>query len=773
MNWRFRDYGWRLCPGAVIAIGLTVLFRVGVFSPLEELAYLSLFHLRGAQPWDDRIVLIAIDDPSIQKIGRFPWSRQQYAKLLQVLSRSSPSIVALGLVFSEPTPDDAKFAAAMAQSGRVVLAQAKDGENLNLLPVPLLQQEAIATGHILYSRGLDGITQNVPTIVDNVPALGLAIVEAYSLTKEKVIPERLKEQIWINWAGSVQSLPQYSFVDVIQGNVRADVFRDKIVLVGVTASAISPLATPYNRAPPASGIHLHAAVVDTLLKGDGLHKSARFWFLLILLLGGPSLSLWFSYLRERTRLCCWASLCLGWLLLGLLGFKANVWMPVAMPLTLFTMTTVATSFTERFRTDLLLRRQIQHLWQSYRQDLVVPQAIEQGQTIAPPLRSSESVKKLAELAEQFGRSQSTQAAIARSLPVGLVAANLDGTVWFCNPVATQWLTIQPGENLQQHLVPTWLDEKAWEAVLQALHQAEALQSRFIQQGDCWYELTLEPLSYTSHLGTAAQEPNGLMVILSDITTQKQAEAALERQVQELHQLSRMKDDFLSTVSHELRTPLTNIQMAIELLKIAKTPEAKAQYLRILQTECKREVELINDLLDLQRLEAGVQSFNWQPLDMSLWLPRVIEPFYERAEAHHQILQLDLAPQLPIVISDESSLERVLAELMNNACKYTPPNETIQISAHASAEDLHLRVSNGGVEIPQQELTRIFDKFYRIPQTDRWKRGGTGLGLALTKKLIEHLGGSITATSSSGQITFALSLPINKPFQDIIRLNYAP
>lgn len=762
MNWRFRDYGWRLCPGAVIAIGLTVLFRIGAFSPLEELAYLSLFHLRGAQPWDDRIVLITIDDPSIQNIGRFPWSRQQYTKLLQVLSRSMPSIIAIGLVFSEPSPDDAELAEAMAQSGRVVLAQAKDGEKLNLLPVPLLQREAIATGHILHAKGLDGVTQNVPTIVDQVPALGLAIVEAYSLVKENVIPERLKNQIWINWAGPVQSLPQYSFVDVLQGKVSPEVFRDKIVLVGVTASAISPLATPYDRAPPASGIHLHAAVVDTLLKGNGLYKSARFWFPLILLLGGPSLSLLLSYLRERTRLVCWASLCLGWVLLGTLGFNANLWMPVAMPLTLFTLTTAATSFTERFRADLLLRRQIQELWQRYRQDLVVPQA--NGQTVTRSmtlsLRSSESVKKLAELAEQFGRSQSTQAAIAHSLPVGLVAANLDGTVWFCNPVATQWLTLQTGENLQQHLVPLWLDAKTWQATLQALHESKPIETRCIQQGDRWYELTLEPLSDTSPLITEQHEPNGLMVILTDVTIQKQAEAALEQQVQELHQLSQMKDDFLSTVSHELRTPLTNIQMAIELLKIAKNPEAKAQYLKILQTECKREVELINDLLDLQRLEAGAQSFTWQPVDVSLWLPRVIEPFYERADAHQQILQLEILPHLPIVVSDESSLERVLAELVNNACKYTPPHEFIKVSAHATAADLHLQVSNGGIEIPPQELARIFDKFYRIPQSDRWKRGGTGLGLALSKKLIEHLGGSITVTSSSGQITFAISLPLN-------------
>jgi len=268
------------------------------------------------------------------------------------------------------------------------------------------------------------------------------------------------------------------------------------------------------------------------------------------------------------------------------------------------------------------------------------------------------------------------------------------------------------------------------------------------------------LSYPLPLDVGSSPLKGLMLILTDTTTQKQAEAALEQRVQELDELGQLKDDFLSTVSHELRTPLTNIQMAIELLKIAKKPEAIAQYLKILQAECKREVELINDLLDLQRLESGVQTFNMQAIDVVDWLPRVIEPFYERAEAQQQTLYLELSPQLPTLISDESSLERVLAELINNACKYTPPMESIRVSASVIEGDLCLVVSNGGVDMPPQELARVFEKFYRVPQSDRWKRGGTGLGLALAKTLVAHLGGTLTATSAGGQISFIISLPID-------------
>lgn len=109
--------------------------------------------------------------------------------------------------------------------------------------------------------------------------------------------------------------------------------------------------------------------------------------------------------------------------------------------------------------------------------------------------------------------------------------------------------------------------------------------------------------------------------------------------------------------------------------------------------------------------------------------------------------------------DLPSLSRILTELIHNACKYTPPNETITVTACAEAGLLYLSVSNSGVEIPDEERPRIFDKFYRIPNSDRWKYGGTGLGLALVKGLTEHLGGSIEVTSTNNLTCFTVRLPI--------------
>jgi PAS domain S-box-containing protein len=247
---------------------------------------------------------------------------------------------------------------------------------------------------------------------------------------------------------------------------------------------------------------------------------------------------------------------------------------------------------------------------------------------------------------------------------------------------------------------------------------------------------------------------------------------LEQQMQELQRLAQLKDDFLSTVSHELRSPLTNIKMSIHLLEmnldrrrlspsdaeIDSQSQRVEQYLNILREQCDQELNLVNDLLELQRLEAEGISVDLTPIEVLEWVPEITTVYQERAQERQQQLQVILPSDLPPLVSDVSMLTHILRELLTNACKYTPPGEVITISAEAVNDRLQLVVSNSGVEIPDQELSRIFEKFYRIAKSDRWRQGGTGLGLALVKGQIEYLGGSIRAESESNQVRFVIELP---------------
>lgn len=261
--------------------------------------------------------------------------------------------------------------------------------------------------------------------------------------------------------------------------------------------------------------------------------------------------------------------------------------------------------------------------------------------------------------------------------------------------------------------------------------------------------------------------------------------AVQEQVNELERLNLLKDDFLSTVSHELRSPMTTIRMAVQMLEtvlgMVKDTQSESNviltqnnfskavtYLKILNKECQRETALINDLLDLTQLEAEKNSDILQDVVLQEWIPQVAESFQDRTQQQHQELQIHVPAQLPPLRTNLAVLERILTELLQNACKYTPADETITVSAMpyeaesaASAEGpspfLLLTVSNSGVEISDRDRVSIFDKFYRIPNSDPWKHGGTGLGLTLVKRLVEQLSGSIEVFSSDNLVCFTLKL----------------
>ncbi len=241
--------------------------------------------------------------------------------------------------------------------------------------------------------------------------------------------------------------------------------------------------------------------------------------------------------------------------------------------------------------------------------------------------------------------------------------------------------------------------------------------------------------------------------------------ASQAQVKALERLNHLKDDFLSTVSHELRTPIASMKMAIQMLGMSMGQELSSQsdknirYLKILNEQCERETGLINDLLDLQNLEAGGLPLHPEVIDVQPWLTDIVQKFQAQADNRQQHLQVELATNLPEFMCDSASLERILLELLNNASKYSPVGAEIKLIGRSADLSMCFSVCNSGVEIPVTEFSHIFDKFYRIPSSDPWKQGGTGLGLALVEKLVSHLGGAIAVDSSETQTCFTIRLPL--------------
>ena len=282
-------------------------------------------------------------------------------------------------------------------------------------------------------------------------------------------------------------------------------------------------------------------------------------------------------------------------------------------------------------------------------------------------------------------------------------------------------------------------------------------------GDLWLIHQADHIFHEFEIRLVQQVANQCAIAIR----QAQLYQTSQNQVRELEKLNRLKDDFLSTVSHELRTPITNVKMAVRMLRIATTDEKRQRYLDILEKEAAREADLIDDLLDLQRLEVATGAIDLEAIHLQTWILPLLDAFQGRFADRQQQFQIDCPDHLPIIFSNAAMLGRVLSELLNNACKYTQSGGLIRLQIqHQLASDsisdavpkIILQVSNQA-NIAPEELPKIFDKFYRCLRADPWSQGGTGLGLALVEKLVEHLQGSIQVESAAGWTTFGVMIPV--------------
>ncbi len=241
-----------------------------------------------------------------------------------------------------------------------------------------------------------------------------------------------------------------------------------------------------------------------------------------------------------------------------------------------------------------------------------------------------------------------------------------------------------------------------------------------------------------------------------------------QQVEQLRKLNEEREEFLSTISHELLTPLTSMTLAIRMLRQADLDDARRmKYLDILEQQCVQETHLINDMLALRKLELKTAAAQYQKLDLYQSIQDVLGAIESGWQEKELRLSLNL-PAKPSLYTDRDSMHRILLELLTNAKKYSEPGSTIAITMEQQGDlsnrQTILRVCNVGAGITPEELPHIFDKFRRGQGVTKQAIQGTGLGLALVKSLVEHLDGTITATSdplednSLWQTCFTIALP---------------
>jgi len=273
----------------------------------------------------------------------------------------------------------------------------------------------------------------------------------------------------------------------------------------------------------------------------------------------------------------------------------------------------------------------------------------------------------------------------------------------------------------------------------------------------------EPVTGEIELG--GLKPRRLLVRAAQLPGNEEQIFAVFVDVTEVRKLESMRRDFVANVSHELRTPVTAIRSAAETLQMSPPtdPVVEEQFIAIVARNAERLHDLVEDLLDLSRIESHKVKLALEPLEAHAVFEQVASLFRERADRKHVELVHDAPAGLPRVLADRRALEHVLTNLVDNAVKYCGEHTRIVLKSELSGDQLRLSVADHGPGIEERHLPRLFERFYRVDAGRSRELGGTGLGLSIVKHLTEAMGGTVSVTSKPGAgTTFGITLKKAEP-----------
>ena len=273
--------------------------------------------------------------------------------------------------------------------------------------------------------------------------------------------------------------------------------------------------------------------------------------------------------------------------------------------------------------------------------------------------------------------------------------------------------------------------------------ATSSETRQIQQAEI---MLLYQRRFLNVIATpiSSERGEGVLLTLQDVTRLRQVETT--------------RREFVSNVSHELRSPLASVRAMVETLEAGAlgNREVALDFLSRIESDIRRMTTLVDELLELSRLESGQMPIHLAPLSVHEVAGEIVARFKGQAAAAGVKLHLDLSPNLPYVMAEAGKLDQILTNLLENALRFTPEGGKVDVSASTCQQWVNLTVSDTGVGIPSEHLPHVFERFYKV---DRSRRdGGTGLGLAIAKHLVQAHGGDISVSSTEGRgSSFTLTL----------------
>lgn len=345
--------------------------------------------------------------------------------------------------------------------------------------------------------------------------------------------------------------------------------------------------------------------------------------------------------------------------------------------------------------------------------------------------------RLKETMEEISDEKEKLEAILINMADGVIALNDEGTVIHINPVARQMLSLEDitGKNFVPEL------EKLLNIDINRLSNKDFDSSEtLVKTKTAILKCIYAPLKRKNRI-------LGHILVFQDITKQ--------------HRLEVMRKEFVANVSHELRTPLTTIKSYAETLLdgAMEEKELSLQFMSVINDEADRMTRLVNNLLELSRLDNRETRWDLKPLDPVTILKEVITKMRVNIQRKEQILEVNIPQKSPEIFVDKDKIEQVFQNILSNANKYTPKGGKISVDLSYTDKMVSITFKDTGIGIPKEDLPRIFERFYRVDKTRSREMGGTGLGLSIAQEIVQAHDGEIHIDSEPGHGTcVTVSLP---------------
>ncbi len=738
---------------SLLLLPLTALLSLSSGLPLNNLLYDRLRNLAPLAV-DPRILVVAIDDRSLESLGRWPWPRSVHAELLDRLAAAGARSVLLDVIFSEPSsnPDsDRQLARSLCRAGNVLLPLLREsvpryGEPpREIPPTAPLAGCAAGIGHINVEADSDGTVRSVylregplgqprPLLAWQAFAdAGAMPMPMPGLDDMRNLPGWQRDHaIRIPFIGADAGFPSVPYVSVLRGEVPDSLLRDRLVLVGATAPGlgdryVTPLSASLGTTP---GVEIQANILNGLLQ-QRTAVDLQPWLAALLSAAGVALLLGLMLFRSRhalllTLACAALALGLSWALL----LNGWWWSPLASLVGLL----LAYLIWSWRRLNAVLAYFGWELARLDREPKVLPERASPPRAGNDPLQN-----RIAALEQAVSRTRDSRRFMAdglEGLPVATLICDPQGQILLANRKARDLFGGElRGAELRQRLAELGHPSLAGGA-RPTLETLEAIEFRDHRERDLRLDLA-------RLLPVESETAIGWLVSLIDLSAERDAE--------------RQRATLLRFLSHDLRAPHSAILALLDVRPAED--EAGQQVYRQIEQQVRRALGLTDAFVQLAKAESD--AYRFEACMFTMLAMDAADQLWPLAQQKDIDLRRDWDDeQEPMVWADPGLLTRALFNLLENAVKYSPAGTVVSLSIRLEGDWLSCRIVDQGKGIEAAELPRLFSQYQRFASAEG--SAGLGLGLAMVKTVIDRHGGRIGCQSQVGQgTTFEIRLPLLK------------